>query len=683
MLYLCVLFWLPIVVQVSSTDRPDGKCDDRVELLQGRVQLAQDSALNNEASSFQEGATVKTYSEDDLDLDEVQVRRAPPTRPWSFLQQQRPTAIHYEAVGKASKRHVRVCFILVNTLASPHERFGKDKKFRHLWESAFPTPRELGDLFFKHSAGAAKFLNEASYGKVAVSGTVVGWYNATGTGWFEEHLSADDMFKDRDRYFLLARNAVKLEDYDIFTLVGLAPKGKMQRGFDMTSDIVDPDCKGSYKKCLVAKDIGMTFMINAGIYKKTRMEGNPFDYAGMLPSKAWAHEIIHALGSYGHDNGLLCGNSPLADQCDTKTYANQFSVMGKSNWAQHPSCQSMEHIGWLHGEEIAEVTVDDLDDADVTVKLTPRSIAGGGLKCVKVILAKPISMRGKEFRPFDVLWIDHRQASGFDASLGWLDESVSAPYWSRAEQWTGRGRAIRKDGVLLTLASTPTKDSSSSFRRRRFAYAQSQLLDVHAESLYRDDLDKISACKGKFADATLLADETLRCEQLALEVQVLSVDTAGARVKLRRNTKLEGCPSPTSSNAALLAEEASANLTNQQSQGGLAAEMHDLEESTVSPSTCRIVSVSVVADRWIRELSWTIEDPSGSTWLSGKGPESLSSQSDCAELVGDYSFTINDVFGDGLCCQHGNGSYVVKVDDAVVASGGQFGRSESTVFSIL
>ena len=45
-----------------------------------------------------------------------------------------------------------------------------------------------------------------------------------------------------------------------------------------------------------------------------------------------------------------------------------------------------------------------------------------------------------------------------------------------------------------------------------------------------------------------------------------------------------------------------------------------------------------------------------------------------------YNFTINDTFGDGICCAYGEGSYSVSLAGEVVASGGDFGDSETTLF---
>ena len=50
---------------------------------------------------------------------------------------------------------------------------------------------------------------------------------------------------------------------------------------------------------------------------------------------------------------------------------------------------------------------------------------------------------------------------------------------------------------------------------------------------------------------------------------------------------------------------------------------------------------------------------------------------------GEYLFIIYDDFGDGICCDWGEGSYnVILGDGTVVASGGEFGSSESSTFTI-
>jgi len=46
----------------------------------------------------------------------------------------------------------------------------------------------------------------------------------------------------------------------------------------------------------------------------------------------------------------------------------------------------------------------------------------------------------------------------------------------------------------------------------------------------------------------------------------------------------------------------------------------------------------------------------------------------------DYKFTINDSYGDGVCCSYGAGAFSVDYDGQKVGEGGVFGISASSDF---
>ena len=103
------------------------------------------------------------------------------------------------------------------------------------------------------------------------------------------------------------------------------------------------------------------------------------------------------------------------------------------------------------------------------------------------------------------------------------------------------------------------------------------------------------------------------------------------------------------------------------------------------------VTVKIATDNFVNETSWTIKTASGDLVMSGDQndygrPHTTYTDSTCLSCAGDlHNFTINDRYGDGLCCNHGNfldGSYAVLVNDLVVASGGEFGDSETKIISI-
>lgn len=96
------------------------------------------------------------------------------------------------------------------------------------------------------------------------------------------------------------------------------------------------------------------------------------------------------------------------------------------------------------------------------------------------------------------------------------------------------------------------------------------------------------------------------------------------------------------------------------------------------------VTLTITFDNYPEETSWTIINAGGTTVASGG---TYGSQADGSTIsinanlpAGDYTFTINDSYGDGICCSYGNGSYSLDAASGNVASGGDFTSSESTSF---
>jgi lysyl endopeptidase len=51
--------------------------------------------------------------------------------------------------------------------------------------------------------------------------------------------------------------------------------------------------------------------------------------------------------------------------------------------------------------------------------------------------------------------------------------------------------------------------------------------------------------------------------------------------------------------------------------------------------------------------------------------------------AGCYTFAINDVYGDGICCGQGNGSYTVtNPEQGTIVTGGEFTYNQSTSFCV-
>ncbi len=107
------------------------------------------------------------------------------------------------------------------------------------------------------------------------------------------------------------------------------------------------------------------------------------------------------------------------------------------------------------------------------------------------------------------------------------------------------------------------------------------------------------------------------------------------------------------------------------------------------PSDCEAsnLTLTITFDDYPEETSWTLRTAGGTTVASNSYSTANPDGSTVVENInnltsGDYVFTINDDYGDGICCGYGNGSYTLESSEGVIVSGGNFGASEVTNFCV-
>ena len=96
------------------------------------------------------------------------------------------------------------------------------------------------------------------------------------------------------------------------------------------------------------------------------------------------------------------------------------------------------------------------------------------------------------------------------------------------------------------------------------------------------------------------------------------------------------------------------------------------------------VTVTILTDNYPGETTWSLTDVSGTVVASG-GPYATQAVEEVTQVCvapGCYTFTINDSFGDGICCAYGTGLYTVSSQGTVLATGGEFTNTESTEFCL-
>ena len=103
------------------------------------------------------------------------------------------------------------------------------------------------------------------------------------------------------------------------------------------------------------------------------------------------------------------------------------------------------------------------------------------------------------------------------------------------------------------------------------------------------------------------------------------------------------------------------------------------------PVGCQDIATTVTinTDNYGNETSWALRTTTGQT--IGGGSNYANNQSFVSEFClteGDYTFVIDDTYGDGICCSYGNGSYVIEANGVELISGGEFGTSETRTFTV-
>ncbi len=99
-----------------------------------------------------------------------------------------------------------------------------------------------------------------------------------------------------------------------------------------------------------------------------------------------------------------------------------------------------------------------------------------------------------------------------------------------------------------------------------------------------------------------------------------------------------------------------------------------------------LTEILIHTDNYPEETTWTLEDEQGNELLSG-GPYSSDdtdyTQAICLAQFSCYTFTIEDSYGDGICCAYGNGFFeITDGNNIIVASGGEFGYSQIVDFCL-
>jgi PKD repeat protein len=98
----------------------------------------------------------------------------------------------------------------------------------------------------------------------------------------------------------------------------------------------------------------------------------------------------------------------------------------------------------------------------------------------------------------------------------------------------------------------------------------------------------------------------------------------------------------------------------------------DVSSQTVTVTDGLMIEIQIVADNYPAETSWELEDEAGNIVANGNATGGMYCIADEC-----HRFTMYDTYGDGICCAYGEGSFTILIDGVEVATGGEFGDSQT------
>ncbi|WP_124979608.1 endonuclease [Nonlabens xiamenensis] len=122
-------------------------------------------------------------------------------------------------------------------------------------------------------------------------------------------------------------------------------------------------------------------------------------------------------------------------------------------------------------------------------------------------------------------------------------------------------------------------------------------------------------------------------------------------------------------------------------QGDMALDDFQITGGSTS-NTLVDINIRLNFDEYPSETTWELRNGSGQLVYAGSnyGNQASGSTLNLQRSLeeGCYSFTIRDAYGDGMCCQYGNGGYILyRLDNGnTITSGGSFSDSQTRNFCL-
>ncbi len=261
--------------------------------------------------------------------------------------------------------------VLVNFSDSPAPPFSREEAHKLVFEGQMQA-----------------FYRETSHGKISWKGTTIGWHTLPRPAMVEGGCKRPQF----DEVYQMIKGGTDVSQYDRLIILydhplcgggGGATRGKEEVVLD----------SGPHK-------ISIAFV--GLLYFSSPIGKHPFTWTNL--DEVLSHELGHALG-VGHANTWDCAKKrALYGRCQSIEYGNYYDIMGYGGYtfSLHFNAFYKEVFGW-----VSDASLNVIRETGV-YRLNPFENASG-------VLAAKIHPPFLENAP---LYLEYRQALGFDANLG-------------------------------------------------------------------------------------------------------------------------------------------------------------------------------------------------------------------------------------------------------------------------
>jgi len=250
------------------------------------------------------------------------------------------------------------------------------------------THQSIDDIttgFFSSPFSIKSFIEEISYGKATIEGTVYDYRRNQpplfGQG-YTNCFPVDDV--------IASQPDVDYSNIDNIVL--------------MVHDTVSKSCaagNSSFSKLPFSTPNGNLSFRRSGF--RTQFF-TPHEFSGISNSTV-AHELLHSFGISYHSNSYI----KKEGEFEIQAYGNLFDIMGLRSQASHPCALIKEQKGWLTENEIRRVQSSD------TLRIYPlEKKLPGQTQCVVIDLPNDLDLQPNDDLLFSKIYIEYRGLTGFD-----------------------------------------------------------------------------------------------------------------------------------------------------------------------------------------------------------------------------------------------------------------------------